>query len=947
MRFASGKFGVQTDEFDDGIIIFGSPLDTLKEGASIHCYDDHRVAMAFSVLATVVDRTVITEKRCVEKTWPNWWDDLSRIIGIEFEGVDLADQGQTSGSGAYASHLAGSLRENATIFIIGMRGAGKTYLSTLAGSLLNRPVIDADDWFTEDVGIPISQYVAENGWPAFREKEREHLAQFIKDKPDGYVISLGGGVVETPACRDLLKAYLADCGVVVHVFREIDEIKRYLGAIGDTTLRPSYGESPLDVYNRRRPWYYECSSHDYLNYRGALVGNEETGPGDNSRAEAARFFNLLAGVDSNLPDLNADHRTSFLALTLPDLTPALNLLDEITVGVDAVELRVDLLSTGGSAPSHPAVPPIDFVALQLAALRHHVTLPVIFSVRTEGQGGFFPDDAIDEYFDFLRLAVRAGCEFIDIEVGMPQDRVDEIVKHKGPSQIIASWHDWSGAAKWNETTMAQKYQQCSIIGDVVKLVGTATEPEDNTLLAVFAAQARKTSDKPLIAINMGQQGQMSRVLNPILTPVTHPALPTPSAPGQTSFAKVQQALHLLGRLPSKNYHLFGTPIAASLSPTIHNTGFEALGLPHKYTLHETEEVDLSISRILADPHFGGASVTIPHKLAIMPHLTTVSDHARAIGAVNTITVKHTEEGSRILYGDNSDWKAIKTLAFKQLPPHVRLTENTTGLVIGAGGTCRAAVYAIHQLGVQTIYLYNRTRENAEKVAKFFPKDFNIVCVTSLDELPAAKPSVIVSTVPGGSMTLDEKASGILLKPTLLNEAGGVAIEMAYRPKVSALIELAQATENWAHVFGVDILLEQAFVQFEGWTKRKAPRNLQIAAVQQREKERDAAAAAAAEKANFAAKRQMNGKGTMVNGHGAYKDNPMTSFPPAAQIEYSSSAPMPTQSASHTVSGNDPEVPTHLYQNLPKHLLVDHGDGKEPTPDYLRMILLCKLDLNLH
>jgi len=331
----------------------------------------------------------------------------------------------------------------------------------------------------------------------------------------------------------------------------------------------------------------------------------------------------------------------------------------------------------------------------------------------------------------------------------------------------------------------------------------------------------------------------------------------------------------------------------------------------------------------------------------MPHLTTVSDHARAIGAVNTITVKHTEEGSRILYGDNSDWKAIKTLAFKQLPPHVRLTENTTGLVIGAGGTCRAAVYAIHQLGVQTIYLYNRTRENAEKVAKFFPKDFNIVCVTSLDELPAAKPSVIVSTVPGGSMTLDEKASGILLKPTLLNEAGGVAIEMAYRPKVSALIELAQATENWAHVFGVDILLEQAFVQFEGWTKRKAPRNLQIAAVQQREKERDAAAAAAAEKANFAAKRQMNGKGTMVNGHGAYKDSPMTSFPPAAQIEYSSSAPMPTQSASHTVSGNDPEVPTHLYQNLPKHLLVDHGDGKEPTPDYLRMILLCKLDLNLH
>ena len=42
----------------------------------MHCYDDHRVAMAFSVLSTVIENTIIEEKRCVEKTWPNWWDDL-------------------------------------------------------------------------------------------------------------------------------------------------------------------------------------------------------------------------------------------------------------------------------------------------------------------------------------------------------------------------------------------------------------------------------------------------------------------------------------------------------------------------------------------------------------------------------------------------------------------------------------------------------------------------------------------------------------------------------------------------------------------------------------------------------------------------------------------------------------------------------------------------------
>jgi hypothetical protein len=50
----------------------------------VHCYDDHRVAMAFSVLSTVIENTIIEEKRCVEKTWPNWWDDLENKVRRNF-----------------------------------------------------------------------------------------------------------------------------------------------------------------------------------------------------------------------------------------------------------------------------------------------------------------------------------------------------------------------------------------------------------------------------------------------------------------------------------------------------------------------------------------------------------------------------------------------------------------------------------------------------------------------------------------------------------------------------------------------------------------------------------------------------------------------------------------------------------------------------------------------
>jgi pentafunctional AROM polypeptide len=72
---------VETKELDDGLEIYGRPYTELKEGVIVHCYDDHRVAMAHSVLAAIVKGTVLDEKRCVEKTWPNWWDDLENKAG--------------------------------------------------------------------------------------------------------------------------------------------------------------------------------------------------------------------------------------------------------------------------------------------------------------------------------------------------------------------------------------------------------------------------------------------------------------------------------------------------------------------------------------------------------------------------------------------------------------------------------------------------------------------------------------------------------------------------------------------------------------------------------------------------------------------------------------------------------------------------------------------------
>ncbi|KAJ3027509.1 UNVERIFIED_CONTAM: 3-dehydroquinate dehydratase (3-dehydroquinase) [Siphonaria sp. JEL0065] len=97
------KFGVHASELPDGIQISGINGDPKKglrspEGG-VFCYDDHRVAMSFSILASargVGQKSIILEKKCVEKTWPAWWDALENILGIQVVGADLVHDGSSS-----------------------------------------------------------------------------------------------------------------------------------------------------------------------------------------------------------------------------------------------------------------------------------------------------------------------------------------------------------------------------------------------------------------------------------------------------------------------------------------------------------------------------------------------------------------------------------------------------------------------------------------------------------------------------------------------------------------------------------------------------------------------------------------------------------------------------------------------------------------------------------
>ncbi|EUC60327.1 pentafunctional aromatic protein, partial [Rhizoctonia solani AG-3 Rhs1AP] len=790
------KFGVKTKELDDGLEVYGQPIETLNKNVSVHCYDDHRVAMAFSVLATVVPGTILEEKRC---------------IGIDVEGIELAHQ----------SPAVAKYNPEATIIIVGMRGAGKTHIGGIAAASLGWKFIDADHVFEGRTGELVSQYVRSKGWTAFRQAESQIIQDLLAENPTRTIISTGGGIVESPLNRALLSGYGRATGPVVYVMRDVNEILSYLGS---ETARPAYGEEIADVYWRREPWFREVSTHEYISYTGGFHAANGATPGEIASAcrdETARFFRQITGIKPNLSEALAQgERSFFLSLTYPDLLPAVPSIPLLTAGADAIELRVDLLNPSGDPVTGPPnIPSLDFVATQLSALRHTSSLPVVFTVRTASQGGAFPDTAEKEAFALYNLALRHGVEYIDVEISWSDKKIQDLAARKGASQIIASWHDWSGNMKWNGAVVKEKYALAERVGDIVKIVGKALSIEDNFALRAFAAAH---TSKPFIGINMGAEGQLSRVLNTAFTPVSHPLLPTRAAPGQMSVQDIHTALHLNGQLAPQKFYLFGSPIAHSMSPHLHNTGFEKLGLPHKYHIFETATITDEVKAVIRAPEFGGASVTIPLKLDIIPLLDEVSPEAKAIGAVNTIIPRKRADGSTSLFGTNTDWRAIHDLARNNLV--VGITNETTALVLGAGGTARAALYAIHALGIKTIYLFNRTRAAAQALADTFPT-FGIIPLDSLNSFPKAAPTVVVSAIPATGTTT-EKASdsaGVYLPPSLFEAPSGVVVEMAYKPAVTPVLGLAAKSSGWVGVRGVDILCEQGFYQYEAWTGRKAPR----------------------------------------------------------------------------------------------------------------------------
>lgn len=809
------KFGVVCRQFEDGIEVDGRGYELDAPEVGIHCYDDHRVAMSLGVLALVAPAPVlILEKDCTGKTWPGYWDILNQQFKAELDGIEQPLV-------LHDSHHGLRTHEK-SIFVIGMRGAGKTTTGGWAARILGWPLLDLDNALEEEVGMTIPELIKTRGWDGFRVEELKLLHKIVKEKPTGHILACGGGIVEMPEARKVLTNHQKDGGIVLLVTRDIAKV---MGFLQKDKTRPAYVEDMFGVWLRRKPWYLECSNYHFHSQSVDAVGLA------NTLEDFSRFLSLISGKGTALQALKKKKQTFFVCLSAPEILPWVDKLPEIIVGADSVELRVDLLEDPNGSEGMPTP---EFVVDQMALLRTVITIPLIFTLRTRAQGGKFPDEAYNEAQQLYRTALRLGVEFVDLEMTMPEEILHEVSENRGFTQIIASHHDPKGELSWNNGSWIPYYNRALQYGNVIKLVGVAKTLQDNFSLVEFKAWAAGAHPIPLIAINMGEHGKLSRILNNFMTPVSHPLLPSATAPGQLSAADIRKGLSLMGEIRPKKFCIFGSPISASPSPNLHNTLFRETGLPHTYGRHETTDAD-DAQDIIRSPDFGGASVTIPLKVDMRALVDGVGPEVETIGALNTIVPETTVDASgntvTRLVGRNTDYSGMKLVlrsAGAQGSAGLQ-----SGLVIGGGGTSRAAIYCLHEMQYSPIYLLGRSPGKLTALVEDFAQSYDIRIVPDASYLSKLEkiPTVAIGTVPASEpidsniretlcalfeMAKNEKVAENAPIGSLPPDGKRILLEMAYKPAVTALIQLAQDA-GWKTVNGLEVLVGQGVHQFEYWT----------------------------------------------------------------------------------------------------------------------------------
>jgi 3-dehydroquinate dehydratase / shikimate dehydrogenase len=397
---------------------------------------------------------------------------------------------------------------------------------------------------------------------------------------------------------------------------------------------------------------------------------------------------------------------------------------------------------------------------------------------------------------WLGQAREAGCEWCDVEIETLRELPEQSARAwPVPPKILLSFHDF-------ERTPSLPGRFAHAPGgevDAIKVAARARSIRDSLRLLRLAR-----SSKDVISVPMGEIGLPARLL--ALrdgSALAYAPLAEATAPGQVSlhdFKRLYRADAITRQ--TEVYGVIGNPIAHSLSPLLHNTGFVAARRDAVYMPFLVENLGEFLKAI---PEFGlrGFSVTLPHKRSIMKYLSACEPMAEQIGAVNTVAIGR--NGG--LSGSNTDYLGV----LRALETELDLRDSRV-LIFGAGGAARAAAFALANAGAEVLICARR-----ESAARELAKACGGQAIRR-KHLASARFEAVVNATPVGMHPASGKSP--LSRRELNCE---VAMDLIYRPLETPLLRLAREKGIKA-VSGVEMFLAQGFAQWELWTGKPAPKS---------------------------------------------------------------------------------------------------------------------------
>ncbi|KAL2325449.1 hypothetical protein Fmac_024507 [Flemingia macrophylla] len=473
------------------------------------------------------------------------------------------------------------------------------------------------------------------------------------------------------------------------------------------------------------------------------------------------------------------------------------------LGADLVEARLDLLK--------------DFDPTQhLQILINNRPLPILITYRPIWEGGEYVGDESKRQ-EALRLAIELGSEFVDVELKVARDFYSSIEGKKPENvKIIVSSHNLENTPSVEEIgNLAARIQASG--ADVVKIATTALDITDCAPLF----QVLVHSQVPMIGIAMGEKGFISRVLcakfGGYLTFGSIEA-----APGQPTIKELLDLYNLrhIG-VATKVHGVIGKPISHSKSPHLYNAAFKSVGFDGVYLPLLVDNVS-DFLNTYSSPDFVGYSYTIPHKLDGLRCCDEVDPIAKAIGAISCM-VKRPNDGK--LIGYNVDYLGAIAAIEEQLKDSNGRSKSGSRsplygklfVVMGAGGAGKALAYGGKEKGARVV-VANRTYAKAKDLATKVGGE-----AIPLSELEKFHPEEGMILANATSVGMKPKVDDTPIPEEALKHYS-LVFDAVYTPKLTRLLREAQEA-GAAIVYGTEMFINQAFVQFERFTNLPAPKQL--------------------------------------------------------------------------------------------------------------------------